>query len=353
MIHEAEKLLDDFRKLPGRVERSRTFIEIAGCHYYENTYSNIFAFFMDPEEAHGFGTLVLDALLSFEDGTEADKVIKGNVSVDREVVTNKGNKIDLLIASDDRAILIENKIHAAVNNPLDDYSDYLDHIADGRTKHKFLLTLDSTNEGSKWNFKNLTHEEFVEQIRSLLGCYVSNADTRHLTMFLDFLNTLENLQKGTRMDQEFVKFLAKQGDDVETLLFDVKSFRKEMRQKVRDLGTSIDVTEYGNVEQWFWKNEPHLYDCLVHDVSVSDELPIVVDTYVSPQEWMIGFKLRNGDRSRLKELLRTLQIPVEDGEEYSFYPTRFAYAESLDEIRTVLQELIDKLATSQKPEESR
>ena len=60
---------------------------------------------------------------------------------------------------------------------------------------EFLLTLYPTDEGSEWDFKNLTHEEFVGQIRSLLGRYVSDANTRYLTMFLDFLNTLENLRR--------------------------------------------------------------------------------------------------------------------------------------------------------------
>ncbi len=34
--------------------------------------------------------------------------------------------IDILMKSDSRAVLFENKIFAAVNNPFDDYATYLD-----------------------------------------------------------------------------------------------------------------------------------------------------------------------------------------------------------------------------------
>ena len=47
MVHAATKLLDDFRELPGRVDRPRTFMEIASYPHYENVCSNILAFFMD------------------------------------------------------------------------------------------------------------------------------------------------------------------------------------------------------------------------------------------------------------------------------------------------------------------
>jgi hypothetical protein len=219
-VQAATELLDDFRTLSGRVEPPRTFLEIAGYPHYENVCSNILAFFLDPEESHGLGTLVLDALAKVGNIATADEGMGGSVSVAREVTTDKGNRIDLLIESDDRAVVIENKIHAAARNPFEDYANYLDHMADGRTKHMILLTVLPTNEGSGWGFANLTYEEFVEEIRSLLGRYVARADTRHLTIFLDFLNTLENLHKETRMDPKFVELLVKRQDEAADFFYD-------------------------------------------------------------------------------------------------------------------------------------
>jgi len=347
VVHAATKLLDDFRALPGRVERPRTFMEIAGYPHYEHVCSNILAFFMDPEESHGLGTLVLDALVSVGNSAEADKGIGGSVSVEREVNTDKG-RIDILITSDDHAILIENKIHAGASNPFDNYAAYLEHIASGRAKQKFLLTLYPTNEGSKWGFTNLTHEEFVGQIRSLLGRYVSTADARYLTMFLDFLNTLENLQEGSRMDSEFVKLLAERRDDVQNFLTKLKGFRDEPRNKVQELGNLVDVGEYRNVEQGFWRTGTLLVDILYYNVRVSEDLLVAVEPWINPHGWGISIFPRKGsDRSKLKDLLQRLEIPFEErqGPKPFVHPIRFAYDENLEEIRPVLQEILDKLAT--------
>jgi hypothetical protein len=308
-------------------------------------YSNILAFFMDPEESHGLGTLVLDALMSFGNSAEVDKVIVGNVSVEREVITEKG-RIDILITSDDHAILIENKIHAGVSNPFDDYADFLDRIADDRPEHKFLLTLYPTSEGSEWGFTNLTHEEFVGQIRSLLGLYISDANARYLTMFLDFLNTLENLRKGTRMDKEFVKFLAERDDDVRSLLNNLKSFRNELKKKVRELGTLIEVDGYQNISQWPYSGRTEQREILVHEIRVSEDLPIAIDTIIDAHGWRVEILIRRrGNRSKLRDSLQRLGIPFEENGRFT-HPARFAHDENLEEIRPVLQDLIDKIATS-------
>lgn len=352
MLDATTKLLDDFRALPDRVERPQTFMEIAGYPHYENVCSNILAFFMDPEESHGLGTLVLDALASVSNIAMADKGIGGNVSVEREVNTNKSNRIDIMIESDDHAILIENKIHAGASNPFDDYVDYLDQKANGRAKHKFLLTLLPTNEGSKWSFTNLTHEELVDQIRSLLGHYVSDADARYLTMFLDFLNTLENLKEGTRMNQEFLKMLSERDADIQGLLAEVKSFQDELRQKVKHLRDLIDVGEYETVErQDIWrKGTTTLCDLVYHNIRISDNLLVAVEAIIDSHGWEINiWPWYKGDSAMLGNLLKRLDIPfdVRQGPKPFVHPARFAYDEDLEQIRPVLEGVIDKLATSQ------
>ena len=126
MIEAVEALLDDFGRLPARVERAPTFLEIAGYPHYENVCSNVLAFYLDPGQPHGLGTLLLDALARAGNIAPSNEGVGGNISVEREVVTEAGNRIDLLIESDAQATVVENKIRAAVNNPFADYSRYLD-----------------------------------------------------------------------------------------------------------------------------------------------------------------------------------------------------------------------------------
>jgi PD-(D/E)XK nuclease superfamily len=114
--------LDEFKKVPGRISRPQTFMEIGGYPHYENVCSNFLAFFFDPEGPHGLGSLFLDALVGAVGVEGVEEGLGGNVSVEREVFTGAGNRIDLLIKSDSHAVLIENKIFAAVANPFEDYA---------------------------------------------------------------------------------------------------------------------------------------------------------------------------------------------------------------------------------------
>ena len=58
----AASLLDEFNKVPGRISRPQTFMEIGGYPHYENVCSNFLAFFFDPEGPHGLDSLFLEAL---------------------------------------------------------------------------------------------------------------------------------------------------------------------------------------------------------------------------------------------------------------------------------------------------
>jgi len=353
-LENFEELLDEFKQLPGRVERPRTFMEIAGYPHYENVCSNILKFFMDPEEPHGLKTLVLDALASAAGIDVAEGSMSSNVSVDREISTNAGNRIDILITSDTHAILIENKIYANANNPFGDYAAYLDRVANGRNKRKILLTLYPTNAGSNWGFTNLTHEEFVDQIRSLLGHYVSSANARHLTMFLNFLNTLENFQRGSRMNQEFVKLLADRGHDIRNLFSDMKSFRADMRSKCEELNSLINIEDYTNIEQGFWNNNiVDMFDNLYYKIKVAEDLLVGIDVRVNPNGWEIRiFPRDKGDPLKLRDILQRLEIKFEKREGWRrdiVYPAHFAYNENLKQISPILQEIIGKLATYRGP----
>jgi len=180
-------------------------------------------------------------------------------------------------------------------------------------------------------------------------------------IFLDFLNTLENLQEGSRMDQEFVKLLAKDNDVAENFFDELVNFKDALRKKVRELGALIDVKEHQNVEQWFWREKTRLYDVLVHDIHVSEDLLILIDTNISPRGWEIDIFVRgvdgdrsksSSDRSKLRDLLQRWEIPFKERQGPApFVYASFDYSETLNRISPVLQDLIDKPATSQEREE--
>lgn len=349
----AAALLDEFKKLPNRIERPRTFMEIAGYPHYENVCSNFLAFFFDPEGPHGFGSLFLDALLDAVGVEGGEEGFGGNVSVEREVVTAAGNRIDLLIRSDSHAILIENKIFAAVANPFDDYAAYLDNLTNeagvaykNENKIKVLLELYPSGEGTDWAFRSVTHMAFATAVRSLLGYHVSEVDTRYLTLTLDFLNTLEHLGEGTRMDQRFVKLLAERSDEVHEFLEAIKAVRDELRSKAQELAGYLNVEDRLNFEQILWKPGTSLEHYVQHRIHFDAHSYAVVQVAVSPEGWQTQTFHRVAQATQGREELRHMLVnggvPPENNP--SVHPRKFAYSnEDLVSIAAVVQEELSRV----------
>ncbi|MFW8079771.1 PD-(D/E)XK nuclease family protein, partial [Klebsiella pneumoniae] len=91
--------------------------------HYENPVSDLLAFFIDPDAPHGLNTLVLGALLECLPAHVDASLLSPPA---REVMTQKGTRIDLLLESKEWAMVLENKIWHQLNNPFNDYSGYLE-----------------------------------------------------------------------------------------------------------------------------------------------------------------------------------------------------------------------------------
>ncbi|CAN5270504.1 hypothetical protein BH24ACT19_BH24ACT19_15830 [soil metagenome] len=362
-VEKMSETLDDFNRLQLRTgPPKKTFMEITKYPHYENVCSNILAFFLDPEEPHGLGTLMFDAFLAHAGSVaDAGERMDGEISVETEVPTDKSEapetrskRIDVLIMSDEHAVLIENKLRdKREDNPYDKYTRHLDKVAGKRRKHKLLLSIEPMDAGKQWGFENLRYDEFVKQIRSMLGQYISGTDIRYLTLFLDFLNTLENLRKGTRMDPKFIQLLMARGEDVAKLSVQFAAFKKESKNKVKDLSALIDLQGHQEIKQSFEGGQRHsyLYEDLIHDIPISEDLVVRVETSIFLQGWEIwNVHPVAGPYDDLKGLLQELEIPFDEYEIDGgvFHRDTFVhrYDEDLDNIRELLQGLINKLAAA-------
>lgn len=118
-----EELLTHLKSLPV-AEKSETNIFSVGARgHYENPVSDLLAFFIDPDAPHGLNTLVLGALLECLPAHVDASLLSPPA---REVMTQKGTRIDLLLESKEWAMVLENKIWHQLNNPFNDYSGYLE-----------------------------------------------------------------------------------------------------------------------------------------------------------------------------------------------------------------------------------
>ena len=143
-----EKLLAEVRQFI-RPPKERTLFSLGGRGYYENPTSDLLAFFMAPEAEHGFNGLFLEAFFSCMMSTPSGLRLSG-VSIDREVRTSQGNRVDLVVKGTDWVLLIENKIRHWQANPFEDYDELGRLLAGGQKPMKVILSPEGVSDAPGW-----------------------------------------------------------------------------------------------------------------------------------------------------------------------------------------------------------
>lgn len=352
-----QSILSEFAKLKPSQAANPTFMEIAGYPHYENVCSNILAFFFKPENPHGFENLLIKALLKTIGETNDDVAIE---VVKREEHTEENKRIDIVIETNKQIIAIENKIYHAINNPFKEYSKYLEeNNPSKKVIYKIILGLDLDEVKNGCGFKPLLYADLFKMTRSIIGEHLPQADTKYLSVFLDFMQTIENLTKGTTMNLELIKILQNSEPDIVKLWVEVSKFTDELRQKVKKLGSMIELPK-NNIKQWLYrdnedmKEREMIFDCLVHDIALSQKKVFTIDSYVTIKGWSFELFFREYNNIReLKAFLESLSIPFKDfplkyhetyGERLIYSP-KFDYNTPLTELVPHLQSIIDKVSS--------
>jgi hypothetical protein len=172
-----DSLLKRFTEIKSSFKEEReTFFDICDYPHYENVISNVVAFFFDPVKGHGLGTLCIEALIQvIEPETYG---IDGFWEVDREVRTDNGNYIDIVLRSESSVIVIENKIYASVYNDLQDYIGFIQRTNKGKKVYGVVLCLQPQNQEGIFNeFKIVTYDEYFGRVLQLLGYAIESGFT--------------------------------------------------------------------------------------------------------------------------------------------------------------------------------
>ena len=238
--------------IPNIVERRKNFFEITRFPHLENVVSNILSFYFDSNEDHNFSDLFVISLLEILKEKAGIIINLLDWVVEREVTTQNGNRIDILIKDisekeNSTTIIIENKIYAGINNPL---KDYLNSDKEINKRIGVLLTLFPIKCDL---FVNITHKEFIEKVLKNIHSYLLDADDRHILFLKDYYQNILSLTNIREME-DFVKFYLKNGKKLDELFNVRKNLFDHFCEVIKNTDFQLTgITSFSGNREEIWQ----------------------------------------------------------------------------------------------------
>lgn len=198
-------------------QRPVNVFELSGFPRWETVSSNVLAYFLDPrDQRHGLGTVFVDALLLRLEGAAvlgaegrregmmfqaADALASKAWRVETEASTYDRKRIDIYLTNSELslAVIIENKLDAALYNP---FASYVRRAAREFERVLSVVLAPSRRQISgiaeaDWVSAALTYDDLFDSARALLST-AESPDPRSIDILNQFIeNTSE---KESRMD---------------------------------------------------------------------------------------------------------------------------------------------------------
>jgi hypothetical protein len=204
--------LSQICEFAGRTQRIapvETFFSIGGRGYYENPASDLLAYFINKGH-HGLEDAFLGAILDSIPGNCEDSVqsmLRQSIKVEREMRTNKGNRMDLLISADHWVLVIENKVRHWLANPLVDYEETTNAISGDRKVYRMILSPSGESPDPN-NWIPLRYHDLTRRIRRRLDSTTSPEGTEKWRVIAeDFLLHIEQEIAKIPMNKDDIEFV--------------------------------------------------------------------------------------------------------------------------------------------------
>ncbi|EAQ48429.1 PD-(D/E)XK nuclease family protein [Leeuwenhoekiella blandensis] len=196
----------DTAEIPVIEPKPLTFLEIAKQPHYENVLSNIYAFFYDVAQEHGFQDLFIQSLLELIQESKLGKQKEAlqsfsDFTIETEYSTDKGGRIDLLLHNEQQAIIIENKVyHLIDHNDLDDYWNSVKVAADpDKNKIGVILSLYPVpaykyqHRKKAKHYINIRHQDLMLRVLQNSGAYLLKASDKYAVYLKDLAQNIQNM----------------------------------------------------------------------------------------------------------------------------------------------------------------
>ncbi len=280
---ELQKLIDVFNALKIKERSGLTFLEIAKCPHLENVWSNILAFFCNPNNEHNLFDLILNSV--FE--TAGNKVTINNfkkIRVRTEYPTDLGNRIDIVVFAENFILGIENKVDAGLYNDLQDYSNTIEGLAKPQSLPTYKIVLSKNRTSTTNGFTNVIYSDLIRNIKKNIGDFTAYSDTKYLIFLLDFIKNIENNINSQSMadNLEVINFFHNNIDKVNRLLEYHNKFNSDLIQKLNSIHSNVKQdelktiltsinkqTQLGGPGRFTWQGSQLIkYNIVVNDISL-------------------------------------------------------------------------------------
>lgn len=297
-------------KLPALPKRPRkNLFDILKIQHREIRNTNILAYFLDPNEEHGFGSLFYDALLEimvdkvtslqtthphipFVDISLFDEIKTVRTEEQTNGAIETAKSIDIVLEGNKWVIGIENKINHNLVNPLGVYWEHL------QSKYKYtfgiVLSLRTyTPEECKANdrhyFLNITHQELLEGVQNniQLSGDTSSTDLFYLREYFKNIEShYHHLKERPEMDT-IVHEIVKNYDAVSEILKMKEEAEKHLEAQIIEVFAQYDYVKSG---KWF-RRDDRRFDLYFYTPPASD--------LMKSQSIWLYFEIRNETNKRL------------------------------------------------------
>jgi len=362
-LAEFENLLASFERLPNAEKKPfTTLLEIAKFPRSELACSNILAFFLNPNEEHNLGGLVLKSLLEAADPTQkVSWVSPRSVEVRREERTDSNKSIDVVLVGESFVVGIENKIDAEAYNPFKEYKNWLEKIAKGKAipvenVFKILLSIDRQELSERLHgFTPLTYDKFFSVLLVNIGPRMLDADQRYWIYLIDFITTIQNLRRQLHMNKDLLDFFKTHEQTALKFNLELQNLKELLSSKTKKVYESVERPErFPPIRFWSSVSHPdeadrYIYGSCYCDTEIAGvAVRIDVALYIKRGWEIVVWLPKGGDFPKLCKWLeehniRPVQV-VESDKHWIYYKDPdFSIAEG--KVGAKFQELLEAINT--------
>ncbi len=332
-------------KIPELTVREVGFLELTGQAHKENVNSRVYAYFLDNTLHPEIASVFMKALSQLIKRKSSKDLSLFDFTCLTEVTTVKGNRIDLLIANQDSAIIIENKIYHYLNNDLADYYNHVNLPA--QNKAAVVLSLKPVKTTGHADFINITHQEWMEEIKSI--GLPANLELKKYVYLNDFITTIHQLTSSEGMNEQ-TQFFFKYPTQVMKAVATYEEAYRYIIVQLAMVAEHVGWTLYGRSGNyrhiWDEANQKQAYYAIVFDdvFAETKKIMVVLELY----------KVAMSKTALLDEALtnnltaKNLDKGASTSTTYKHYLTK-TYPLAMNELKNLGPFLIEKIDRDFKP----